>query len=123
MLKNNVEVGINKLTISVRKYFSFKEIGYLLDSASRGSRYWSDSEQLGFENTIYDLLNLGKEIKIHDFEEEKDYFLDLKSVKRGLTVMAKKESIHYADFIKGDYDQTTGDVFLQCCLFGEVIYG
>jgi len=38
-------------------------------------------------------------------------------------VMAKKEPRHFADFLKEDYDETTGDVFLQCCLFGEVIYG
>lgn len=30
---------------------------------------------------------------------------------------------HWADFIGGNDDQTTADVFLQYCIFGKVIYG
>ena len=41
----------------------------------------------------------------------------------GLTIMAKKYSGHFGDFLSGDYDETTSDVFLQCCVFGECIYG
>ena len=50
-------------------------------------------------------------------------FMQAKKIKRGLTVMAKKERKHFVDFLNEDYDETTADVFLQCCLFGEVIYG
>jgi len=30
---------------------------------------------------------------------------------------------HYGDAISENDDAGTGDVYLQCCLFGEVIYG
>lgn len=30
---------------------------------------------------------------------------------------------HFADFMKGNYDATTADIFLQFCIFGKVIYG
>ena len=60
---------------------------------------------------------------LYDMEAEKAHILNLQKIKRGLTAMAKKEPKHFADFISEDYDQITGDVFLQCCLFSKVIYG
>lgn len=49
--------------------------------------------------------------------------LDQAALQRGLQVMAEKYPEHYADFLAENDDAATGDVFLQCCLFGEVIYG
>ena len=44
-------------------------------------------------------------------------------VEKGLKVMADKYRRHFANFISEDGDAETADVFLQCCLFGEVRYG
>lgn len=44
-------------------------------------------------------------------------------LRRGLEVMAKIAPHHFGDFLAGHEDATTGDVFLQCCTFGEVKYG
>lgn len=49
--------------------------------------------------------------------------LDRAAVEKGLQIMANQEKRHFADFISGNYDGTTADVFLQCCIFGDVIYG
>lgn len=52
--------------------------------------------------------------------------LDLEAVKRGLVLMASPESEHghhFGDWLKEDDDMTTGDVFLQFCVLGEVKYG
>jgi hypothetical protein len=49
--------------------------------------------------------------------------LDLDSLAKGLQVMATKYPRHYADFQAENDDAETGDVFLQCCLFGEIVYG
>ena len=126
MLKNKVEVNMKKLTISVRVHIELEKIADLLGSASRGSSYWCEND-LGFESAIKEVLSeegVGSSIK--DFETDSEnnniHILDLKKVKRGLTAMAKKEPQHFTDFIREDFDQTTGDVFLQCCLFGKVIY-
>lgn len=51
------------------------------------------------------------------------YLLDRAALERGLKVMAEKYPRHWADFIAENEDATTGDVFLQCALFGEVVYG
>lgn len=45
------------------------------------------------------------------------------SLENGLKVMAEKYPRHFANVISDDADAETADVFLQCCLFGEVRYG
>lgn len=41
----------------------------------------------------------------------------------GLQVMAEKYPHHLADLLAEHEDATTGDVFLQCCALGEIVYG
>lgn len=49
--------------------------------------------------------------------------LNLTSLERGLQLMAEKYPHHWGDFLAENDDATTGDVFLQLALYGEVIYG
>lgn len=49
--------------------------------------------------------------------------LDLDAIRRGLELMSEKQQPHFADFLAEEDDATTGDVFLQLCLFGELVYG
>jgi hypothetical protein len=49
--------------------------------------------------------------------------LDLESISEGLNVMATHYPRHFADFLNEAADAVTADVFLQCCLFGELICG
>lgn len=51
------------------------------------------------------------------------YRLDRECLIRGLQTMASKYPKHFSDFLNETDDATTGDVFLQCCCFGEAIYG
>ena len=115
-----------KTTIGVRSNFTKEQITNLLDSASRGADYWCENE-LAYESETDKALSETdfSLIKITDSEptEIKYCKLNLGKIKKGLTVMAKKEPKHFADFVSEDYDAVTGDVFLQCCLFGKVLYG
>lgn len=52
-----------------------------------------------------------------------EWTLDLESIAKGCKLMAEKHSRHFGDWMSENDDSTTGDVFLQLCLFGEVIYG
>lgn len=45
------------------------------------------------------------------------------TLKSGALAMMKKHPRAWGDFLAGRDDAGTGDVFLQCCLFGEAIYG
>jgi len=49
--------------------------------------------------------------------------LDLESIGDGLNVMAMNYPRHFADFLNEAADAITADAFLQCCLFGALIYG
>jgi len=56
-------------------------------------------------------------------EEQEDGLLDLGTIRHGLQVMADKYPRHFQDLLNENEDATTGDVFLQCCLWGEVVFG
>lgn len=51
------------------------------------------------------------------------FTLNREKLQEGLDVMARDFPKHMADFVGENDDATTGDVFLQCALFGRVIFG
>lgn len=75
----------------------------------------------------YILPTCGGSVMLTSSEDERDvYTLDDKAIKRGLEAMAAKFPARLqGHFFQVDYDSDAedGDVFLQCCLFGDVIYG
>lgn len=51
------------------------------------------------------------------------YELDRAKLESGAQIMAEKYPKHFGDWMNENSDAETGDVFLQCCLFGETIFG
>jgi len=49
--------------------------------------------------------------------------LDWDSMQKGLQIMYDKYNRQYLDFVYENDDAETSDVFLQCCLFGEIVFG
>ena len=49
--------------------------------------------------------------------------LDFKACVRGLRTMAEKYPQHFSDFMEENDDACTADVWLQCAVFGEVVFG
>ena|SRR5258708_7326988 len=69
-------------------------------------------------------LNEGGALVIEDREEDgRVVELTLDSCLRGWQIMHDSYPQNWADAMSENDDAETGDVFLQCCLFGEVIYG
>ena len=105
-----------------------------------GSDYWAEIKEkrkpdefvfrymadvLGDKPTSYTdyPLNRGGFLMVGDIEGDMpDALLDLGTIRLGLQTMADKYPNHWHDFLN-DEDATTSDVFLQCCLYGEVIFG
>lgn len=110
---------MENLTITIQHTFSRQAILDLLDCAGRGSRYWNEND-LEFESFAKKAVDSFTTIK--DNEEDKTHKLDLIKIKSGLEIMAKDFPKDFADLVGEDYDNNTGDTFLQCCLFGNVIY-
>ena len=64
------------------------------------------------------------DVEITDIEAGgKKHRLTLPILRRGLQIMADKYPAYFADIVAENDDATTGDVLLQCALFGELIYG
>jgi hypothetical protein len=86
-------------------------------------RYMPDLSDKPTSYTDYP-LNRGGFLMVGDNEGDMpDGLLDLGTIRNGLQTMADKYPRHWHDFINDNEDADTGDVFLQCCLWGEVIFG
>lgn len=62
-------------------------------------------------------------VEISTDDDPTPFRLDRGALERGLKLMAEKHPRHWADVVGDNADAETGDVFLQLCLFGEVVYG
>jgi hypothetical protein len=64
-------------------------------------------------------------VLIEDAEDDghKQYRLDLPAIQRGFKVMQQQYPKHFANWLAENDDAITGDVFVQCCIFGDIIYG
>jgi hypothetical protein len=51
------------------------------------------------------------------------YRLNNNSIREGLQLMANRYPKHFGDFMSDNHDAITADVFLQCCLLGDLVYG
>lgn len=127
------------ISVNVKHEISLDRISNLLCSAFEGgSNYWYQIQKfvqpkaLTFrtdEDQVYRHLdyplNDGGAVIVGDMEDEdsEPKRLDLKSIQKGLQIMAEKYPRHMGDFLNDNDDAETGDVFLQCCLFGDAIYG
>lgn len=94
----------------------------LCSACEGGSNYWIDRVEYWHECPVYDqpvIFHLSNARDIDGLPKT----LDGQALVRGLTVMARDYPKHFGDFIAENDDAITADVFLQCCLFGDVIYG
>jgi hypothetical protein len=59
--------------------------------------------------------------------KEEVWVLNLEALERGIKTMAALKhgegGHHWPNFLNDHADAETGDVFLQCCLFGEIVFG
>ncbi len=101
---------------------------YLIDEfvAPAAFSYRTDKERV-YKHIDYP-LNLGGRLVIttldgDEHKGKKRWTLDVARISRGLNAMAKHQPSHFASILDESADAETGDVFLQMCLFGEIVYG
>lgn len=51
------------------------------------------------------------------------HLFDLHTIARGVEVLASKYPKALGDILSGNDDANTADIFVQACLFGELVYG
>lgn len=73
-------------------------------------------DEEGFALTLRDKLD-------EDDKNDSPYRITRESIEKGMKIFAAEYPQHFSDFINQNDDAITGDVFLQCVVFGEAIYG
>ena len=61
-------------------------------------------------------------LRVSDAEGGTTYNVTLESFVNGLNVMADRYPQHFKDVITENYDAVTSDVFIQCAVFGEIVF-
>ena len=146
LLKGDKMKTKTEKTMAVKVEFTDEEVRSLLVSAFEGgSNYWYTIKEYNLADglsredfrgdgkftvegwsEVYTIpFTEGCSLTIGDMEEggKPDVKLDREKLEKGLTVMYETMRHHLTDFIDDKTDATTGDVFLQCALWGECIYG
>lgn len=117
----------------------------LLCSALEGGSnywYWLPSEaRIIFEeyrkekrepivNMMFKAIQAGHKIPVHDAEtidDENDGdllgYISKESIEKGERIMFEKHNQHYSDARNENDDATTGDVWFQLAVMGEIVYG
>lgn len=94
-----------------------------------GSNYWIDMVSAPNKEERPANVEYWHECPVHGIpivvhvQDDKAYTLNRAELEKGLQVMADKAKHHLNDILCENTDATTADVFLQCCLFGEIVYG
>jgi hypothetical protein len=106
------------------------------DSMYGGCNYWMSISKVEYAAgkskddyeypSIQAVLDGGK-VTIHDQEDNKKLTLTYDKLIKGLEVMANLKAgeggHHFPNFMAENDDAETADVFVQCCLFGKIVYG
>ena len=124
---------MNKFQVTTTTEISDERISNLLCSALEGgSNYWYNLVEYINPNNVecqHKHLELplieGCGIMIGDIEddEEAPILLNREAMQKGLKIMGEKYAWHLKAFLEENDDAETGDVFLQCSLFGSIVFG
>ena len=121
--------------IKVDTYITNAMVANLLAAAFSGfCSYWLKETRCEINGdsipttnrTTLPLTDDGKVICVLHMEPDKnagrEFTLDKLAIERGLLIMRDKYPNQFARIFTGKDDAETGDVFIQSCLFGEVVF-
>ena len=94
-----------------------------------GSAYWCEScdrrnatrKQAEYRQDVPFVK--GAWLEITAAEINKIFKVDREAIENGMAAFAVKCPRQFAEFMNENEDAGDGDAFLQCCVFGEVVYG
>ena len=80
-------------------------------------------EETIYPHVDYPLTGGAVRCQVTDEEDPDELILDRAAIDRGLALLPTMAPRHLADILSENDDAETGDIFLQLCLLGEVVYG
>jgi len=127
--------GMFHVTLSL--WYADQRVKDLLTCATEGDvRYWCKIVEFRYPTTVeassvqFPHIELpfmkGGGFKLADVEGEQEFirpWVTRDTLATGLQVMAVKYPKHFHDFQMENEDAETGDVFLQCCVLDEIVFG
>ena len=80
--------------------------------------------EITYEEVLESIVYRGGKLTFYDVEDEKEtpYALDLAALERGVDGFIENAKESFADYLNGNGDSITDNVFIQCCLFGKPVY-
>lgn len=133
---------LSGLTVTTQTEVPFQRIADMMIGAIEGgSTYWCRSFRRhevpgGIEleerpwyadPKIYHLPGFSFRVIIDEIDEAtgkpEQRFITAADFAKGLQIMAAKYPEHFTDLVKENDDATTADVFFQCVVLGEIVYG
>lgn len=112
----------NNFTVAITHTVTAERLEDLIvNSCEGGSNYWATFKSN--QDNPYDFNAEGWELEVFDFEENETHKINLTTLQTGLQKMIEIVPHHFTAFQNEDDDAWTADCFMQCCVFGDVIYG
>ena len=97
-------------------------VDMFIGACEGGSNYWcKELDPFADKGDPYETMLDG--FTLTDGESGKKHRITKQMISDAVRDFAQKEPRHFADMLSESDDATTADVFLQLCVFGEVIYG
>lgn len=108
----------------VKAFKSDAEKGLFNDCECREDK-WAEALLKGKGVMVYDCYDedVDYDADLSEFPKSAKHHITMDDVRKGLELMRDEYPRHYADLMEEDDDLTTGDVWLQLAVFGELIYG
>ena len=80
--------------------------------------------EITYEEVLESIVYRGGKLTFYDVEDDKEtpYALDLAALERGVDGFIENAKESFADYLNGNGDSITDNVFIQCCLFGKPVY-
>ena len=80
--------------------------------------------EITYEEVLESIVYRGGKLTFYDIEDDKNtpYALDLAALERGVDGFIENAKESFADYLNGNGDSISDNVFIQCCLFGKPVY-
>lgn len=110
----------------IKAFKSDAESGMFEDCDCREDK-WAKALLKGKGVIVYDFYDENVDDAVYNgevaFPAEAKHKITIEDIRKGLEIMRDNYPRHFADLVEENDDLITGDVWLQCAVFGEVIYG
>jgi len=104
----------------------------IITGVEGGTNYWMTVEGpwlAGKDGWLKEQIEKGT-LKLSNRHAEEDEdgeiiekVIDHAALQKAIDLMAEKYQFHWGNFINESEDAETGDVFIQLCVLGEIVYG